>query len=51
MGSLGYLFAAFAVIWIALLLYSFSIGTRQRALEREIDLLKAMLEERVDAHG
>ncbi len=46
MGNLTYLFAAFAVIWLAMLLYSYSIGARQKSLEREIETLKAVLAER-----
>lgn len=49
MENLTYLFAAFAVIWLAVLLYSFSIGARQKSLEREIEMLKTVLAEREDA--
>ncbi len=49
MGNLTYLFAAFAVIWLALLLYSYSIGARQKSLEQEIETLKAVLAEREGA--
>ncbi len=43
MGNLIYLFAAFAVIWLAVLLYSYSIGARQKGLEREIEMLRAIV--------
>ncbi len=46
LGPLVYLFAAFAVIWVALLLYSLSISRRQTSLEREIEMLKAVLAEK-----
>ncbi len=46
MGNLTFLFAAFAVIWLAVLLYSYSIGARQKSLEREIEMLKTVLAER-----
>jgi len=46
MGNLIYLFAAYTIIWLAALLYSFSIGSRQKSLEREIETLKAVLAER-----
>lgn len=45
MENLTYLFAAYAVIWTVLLLYSYSISARQKALDREIQMLKAMLAE------
>lgn len=46
MGDLTYLFVAYAVIWLAALLFSYSIAARQKALEREIEMLKALLAER-----
>ena len=46
MGPLTYLFAAYAVIWVAMLVYSFSIGNRQKSIEREIEMLKAVLAEK-----
>lgn len=48
MGNLVYLFAAYAVIWLAVLLYSYSIAARQKSLEREIEMLKAVLAEKED---
>lgn len=41
-----FLFAAYAVVWMAVLAYSFSIQTRQKALQREIEIVKALLAER-----
>ncbi len=46
MNNLEYLFAAYTVIWLAVLLYSFSVGARQKSLEREIAMLKAVLADR-----
>ena len=46
MGNLTFLFAGFAVIWLVTLLYSFSIAARQKSLERDVQMLKAVLEER-----
>jgi CcmD family protein len=44
--TLTYLFAAYAVVWTVMLVYSFSISTRQKSLDREIKMLKAMLAEK-----
>ncbi len=46
MGTLTYLFAAYAVIWTALLVYSLSIGSRQKSIQREIEMLKSVLAEK-----
>lgn len=46
MENLVYLFIAYAIIWLGVLLYSFSIATRQKSLDREIEILKAILAER-----
>ena len=46
MGNLTYLFAAFAVIWVAVLVYSLSISSRQKSVEREIEMLKSVLAEK-----
>ncbi len=46
MGNMVYLFAAYAVIWLAVLLYSFSIAARQKSLAREIATLKTILAEK-----
>lgn len=39
MSNLGWLFVAFAVVWIAIGLYLVSLGSRQRALERRLEEL------------
>jgi CcmD family protein len=38
-----WLFAAFAVVWIAVFLYVFDLGRKQRAIAKEIEGLKAKL--------
>jgi len=38
--SLGYLFAAFFVTWLALLLYLLSLSGRINAVRRELEALK-----------
>ena len=46
--NLIYLFAAFAVTWIVLFLYSFFIGRRQREVEREVQTLRERLQSNQD---
>jgi CcmD family protein len=46
MGTMTYIFAAYTVIWLAMLLYSYSVGARQKSLEREIETLKAVMAEK-----
>jgi len=41
----SYLAAAYGVFWGLTFLYVFSIGSRQRRLQREIDALKEMLKD------
>ena len=43
--NLGYLFAAYAVVWLILLGYLVSIARRQNRLDREVALLQQMKEE------
>ena len=45
MTSLTYLAAAYAVFWGLTFLYVFSIGSRQRRLQREVDALREMLKD------
>ncbi len=42
--NLPYLFAAFAVTWVAFFIYVFFVSRRQHELEREIQELKRALE-------
>ncbi len=46
MGTFTYIFAAYTVIWLIALIYSYSIGARQKSLEREIEMLKSVVEEK-----
>ena len=49
--NLIYLFAAFAVTWIVLFLYSFFLGRRQQEVEREIQTLRDYLRSDHDKEG
>ena len=40
MENLGYLLAAFGIVWAVLFGYVFSLSQRQRQLRRELDSLK-----------
>ena len=40
MDNMGYLAAAYSVIWLAISIYVFILYRRQRQLRREIDALK-----------
>lgn len=44
MNNLGYLFAAYTFIWVAVLAYVYIIARRQRTLEREIQALREALQ-------
>lgn len=44
--NLKWLWAAFSVAWVMHILYVLSLSTRQKNLRRQIDDLKAQLEER-----
>ena len=44
MSNLTYLFAAFAIIWLAVLAYVLTIVRRLRALEVELRAMQQMLE-------
>lgn len=43
MDNLGYMFAAFAVIWVGVLAYVLFLAQKQRQLRRDIDRLKGMI--------
>ncbi|MDQ3962298.1 MAG: CcmD family protein [Actinomycetota bacterium] len=40
MSNLSWLFVAFAVVWVAIGVYLWSLGTRQRTLERRLEDLE-----------
>ena len=44
MENIGYLFAVFAVIWIAIFVYVLTLIRRQQQLKKEIQNLKDCLE-------
>jgi CcmD family protein len=46
-----YLFAAFSVVWIVLFLYLLSLSRRHRALSREVEALRQMMEQRSAARS
>jgi CcmD family protein len=41
---MGYLFAAYAVFWALTFVFVFSIASRQKRLEKEIEALRRALE-------
>ncbi len=43
---MSYLFAAYMVIWAALFFYLLSLSKKQQRLDREIETLKKILEEK-----
>ncbi len=43
--NLNFLFAGYAVVWLLLLGYLFSLARRQKRLEAEIEMLKQMKQE------
>ena len=46
MDNMGYLAAAYSVIWLAISIYVFMLYRRQRQLQREIDSLKEKVGEK-----
>ncbi len=46
MENLGYLFAAFTIVWAVTFGYVFSLLRKQRQLWHELDSLKEMLKEK-----
>ena len=45
---MSYLFAAFSVVWLAVFGYAAWVAGRQRALTREVEALRRMVEDRID---
>ncbi len=45
MDTFPYLFAAYGVIWVALLVYLLFINNRQKQVQREIDSVRQALKE------
>ena len=50
MDHFPYLFAAYAVVWLVLFLYVFSLDRRSRRAERELEELKRLLDDRRSPH-
>ena len=47
---LGFLFAAYTVVWLALFVYVLSLGRRSRTLEREVEELRQLVARREQPH-
>jgi CcmD family protein len=45
-GHFAFLIAAYAVVWLGILLYVTSLSRRSRNLERELDELRALVDQR-----
>jgi CcmD family protein len=43
---MSYLFSAYAVVWIALFAYVLSISSKQKELDREMETLRKLLEQK-----
>ncbi len=43
---LSYLFAAFAVVWLGVLIYVVGLAKRNREIEHDLEDLRAILEQR-----
>lgn len=43
---MSYLFAAYAVVWIALFIYVMNISSKQKVLDEEMKTLKKLLEQK-----
>lgn len=43
---MSYLFAAYTVTWILLFLYVMGIASKQKRLDRELDTLKKLIEQK-----
>lgn len=48
MENLGYLFAAYTFIWIAILAYVYILAQRLRNLEQELEALRRIWEQKTD---
>ena len=45
MDKLEYLFAAYTVVWLGVLIYTFRLQSEQKRLQRELDTIAAIVEE------
>lgn len=48
---MGYLAAAFIVLWVLVTAYLLYMGIRQRQLEREVDILRSIANEQNRPNG
>ncbi len=48
MENAGYLYAAFGIIWVGVFAYVLSLVLKQRGLRREIEALRASLEDKTE---
>jgi CcmD family protein len=46
MENLGFLFAAYSAVWVLLFAYVVVLSRRNRSLEKEIEELRALLQQR-----
>ena len=46
MTNLNFLFAAYTAVWVLLFLYILSLSRRNRALDKEVDELRELLQRR-----
>ena len=51
MENAGYLFAAYAIVWVVLFGYIFILFRRQKKLRQEIDLLKEVIHKKTTKTG
>ena len=49
--NLGFLFAGFAIVWVAFFVYVFYMSRREREMRREIEELRRQLEQRQSGEG
>ncbi len=42
--SLGWMFVGYSAMWLVIVLYVGNLGRRQRAVQRELDRLRAVLD-------
>jgi len=51
MGSLSYLAAGYAVFWIVSFVFIYSLVSRQRSLQKEVEMLEHLAAEEADRQG
>ena len=48
---MGYLAAAYAVFWIITFIFIYSLVSRQRKIQKEMEVLEQLIQEDVEASG